>query len=404
MFSELICTAETITSQGSALVRVTNACELEGKKYFVKNACPGDILLCKVTSPEKNSAEIVKILEASPDRVQAVCHFCSAANEGCGGCPLMHIAYNAQVRLKTDLLKNILLHGGIKNLPDISVEESSPFEYRNRIELHKIIAHNANPAKKRIRKLESAKENKPEFGFMAEKSNNIIPVNDCVVCDPVIRNALREKTIQAPPDKDRFTIYGRNNLLLCESEKDFGKFKFLDKDIKVSAPVFFQSNGDLLEKLISDIIKTAEQANTKLPAGDFYCGVGTFGVFLQDCFLNLDLFDQNKNAVSIARENVRSKTASFYALNDTAWVKITGSKKTYGFVTVDPGRSGLSSVMCNWLCESKPAVLCYVSCNPSALSRDSALLLAASYKLVSLKFYDFYPQTAHIESLAVFML
>jgi 23S rRNA (uracil1939-C5)-methyltransferase len=72
----------------------------------------------------------------------------------------------------------------------------------------------------------------------------------------------------------------------------------------------------------------------------------------------------------------------------------------YGFAVADPPRQGLSRSMARWLAENGPPVLAYVSCEPSSLARDCRIL-ASGYKIEKLLFFDFYPQTAHIESLAV---
>jgi 23S rRNA (uracil1939-C5)-methyltransferase len=175
----------------------------------------------------------------------------------------------------------------------------------------------------------------------------------------------------------------------------------------MDAGVFFQSNGTLLELLIDDILTIAKDADKKLAAADFYSGVGTFAAFLQDDFQRIDLLESNKAALYLARENIKSKDAGFFGQNDTVWARNSGRyvKKPYGLVIADPGRQGISQAMLRFL-SANCEILCYVSCNPNALARDAALLLnqdgSAGLNLVSLSFYDFYPQTKHIESLAVF--
>ncbi|WP_411048811.1 hypothetical protein [Treponema primitia] len=71
-------------------------------------------------------------------------------------------------------------------------------------------------------------------------------------------------------------------------------------------------------------------------------------------------------------------------------------------MAADPPRQGLSPALRRTLAQKGPPVLAYVSCDPATLARDSGELLAGGYRLASLTGYDFYPQTAHIESLAVF--
>ncbi|GMO41149.1 MAG: 23S rRNA (uracil(1939)-C(5))-methyltransferase RlmD [Termitinemataceae bacterium] len=421
------CKAESIANDGSGIVSVVDDGAMQGRKYFVPSAAPDDFLLCKVTDEKKHRAEIVEIIEASNDRCPVFCKYCagysgtetggckSELTERCGACTLQHINYDAQIKHKLNLLYGILCRNNIKT--PIKTVPSQQIEYRNRIQLHSIV--NAVSEKRNLYKLDIAKNKKQNVGFMPQRGNNIIPIDDCPICSPIIRESLRNRTIKAPLDKDRFTIYGKDNLLLSESEKQTGIYNFCGKQIKVSANSFFQSNGGLLEELIKDITAIAETADRSLTCGDFYCGVGTFGVFLQDIFSNLVLFDQNKSALSIARENVRyvghknpcnedQCGAEFFAFDDDRFVKTFKSRnsvsaKRFGFAVADPARTGLSPLMCKWLCENKPKILCYVSCNPTALVRDAKQLLASSYKLQSITYYDFYPHTAHIETLSVFV-
>jgi 23S rRNA (uracil1939-C5)-methyltransferase len=173
----------------------------------------------------------------------------------------------------------------------------------------------------------------------------------------------------------------------------------------MDAGVFFQSNGTLLEALIGDLAEIAGAADASLPAADIYCGVGTFAVFLADRFSRIDLVEENKAALDLARENVRGGGHRFFALRDDRWVRREGGpgKKpvSRGFAVVDPPRQGLSRIMRQWLCEQGPPLLAYVSCDPATLARDSGELRAGGYGLSSLCFYDFYPQTSHIEVLAI---
>jgi 23S rRNA (uracil1939-C5)-methyltransferase len=78
--------------------------------------------------------------------------------------------------------------------------------------------------------------------------------------------------------------------------------------------------------------------------------------------------------------------------------------RQYDTIVIDPPRVGVSSSMRKWLCENGPPLLLYVSCDPASLARDSHdLINEGAYVLRELTLYDFYPQTAHIESLAVFV-
>jgi 23S rRNA (uracil1939-C5)-methyltransferase len=343
--------------------------------------------------------------------------------ERCGGCPLLGLDYEEQLRQKKEVLRQAFLRNGwsAAAIPAIKVIPSRPFEYRDRIQLRRVPpgAEPALPAgKSRIRALKLKQEPESVYGFMSSRSRaapakaapEIVPVKDCPVAAPVIRQALRSGGIVPPVDRDRFCVYGKDSTLLVEGRLSRGVVRIRGKDIKVDAGVFFQSNGTLLEPLIDEILHAAEDADKRLPAADLYCGVGTFGIFLRDFFDRLDLLEAEKDALRLARENVNLPGARFFGQNDDVWARnaekaVPAARGGYGFAVADPGRRGLCPAMSRFL-GANCGLLCYVSCNPNALARDAALLsspeVGPGLELISLSFYDFYPQTKHIESLAIF--
>jgi 23S rRNA (uracil1939-C5)-methyltransferase len=167
----------------------------------------------------------------------------------------------------------------------------------------------------------------------------------------------------------------------------------------------------MLERLIPALLAVAEKASPRLSAADFYCGVGTFAAFLRDRFRHLDLFEADRAALALARVNVPDRACGqtddggcrFFAGTDSLWARdfLRGEAGAYGFAALDPPRAGLSRPFRDRLAAKGPPVLAYVSCDPASLARDCRALCGGGYRLESLAFYDFYPQTPHIESLAV---
>jgi 23S rRNA (uracil1939-C5)-methyltransferase len=223
------------------------------------------------------------------------------------------------------------------------------------------------------------------------------------VAVPELREALREGRLEPPEGKNRFTVYGRGELLLREGPEGIGRVPLGGLEILMDSGAFFQANAVLLEALIPGIRAAAEQADPSLPMAEVYAGVGTFSAFLGEKFPRIDLVEANKAALCLARENVPGKENRFFAMTEDRWVGgLRRRKERYGFMALDPPRQGLSPALRTWLREAGPPVLAYVSCNPATLARDSAALSSGGYRIASLDYYDFYPQTAHVESLAVF--
>ncbi|GHV84463.1 putative RNA methyltransferase [Spirochaetia bacterium] len=413
----------------------------QGKRVFIPFTAPGDTVSARITEEHESwaRAELTGILEASPDRVSPQCpHYGK-----CGGCSLQHLSYSAQLRIKKQLLAEALIRPGeaphkkaappdftAPGVPAIEVIPSKsgdtpadtpatdtitdttpgPWQYRNRVSLHAIRANRG-----------------PRSGFKVNRSEKIIPLEDCPAADPAIRSVLPK--LRPPPGKDRFTLYGRNGIVLAEEGSSGpdplpsrGTTVLLNRNIQLEASVFFQSNAAGLESLIPRLRCIAERAAAmagktqtagkpppagKMPPGplmaDMYAGVGTFSLFLADFFPGgVDLLEENQKAISLAKINLEGKNTRFrfFPQRDEVWAK--RGLSSYAFAVADPPRQGLSPSLVRELCRRGPPVLAYVSCEVSSFVRDYRLL-TESYKLEELILFDFYPHTAHSECMGTFI-
>ena len=378
---------EKIAAGGSGLAWI------DGKTAFIEGSIPGETVICRVSEDRRTwfQAELLEILEPSPDRVQPVCALWGI----CGGCNVQHISYPAQLAAKKAILTEAFYRIGGFSPPEPFIIPSDPWEYRNRMQFHAVRQHK--------------KEEQTAWGLKARKKGDIIPVSDCPIADPGIRSVLQVQSADTkttsqliPPGKDRFSVYARKGLFLSEGAEKRGKTQILDRDLILDTRVFFQSNGAMLEKLITDLREIVKSADYSQPMADLYCGVGTYAAFLGERFPQIDLVEENKTALSLANENLRGKPASFYAQRSEQWAK-SGIPSHYGFIIADPPRQGFEPSLSRRLAAEGPPLLAYVSCDPATLARDSAILLKGGYELTELRLYDFYPQTAHIESLALFV-
>jgi 23S rRNA (uracil1939-C5)-methyltransferase len=230
-----------------------------------------------------------------------------------------------------------------------------------------------------------------------------VVLDDCPVAESGIRKALREGRLLPPQGRERFNVFSRQKTFLCEGMTEQGRVSVLDREIAMDVRVFFQSNAAMLELLIEDLMAAANTTNKTLPLADIYCGVGTFASFLGGEFSEIDLVEENETSLALAGENMpEGKKVNYYALTDTVWSKTQKKERAWGFIVLDPPRKGLSLAMREFLVKNGPDLAAYVSCDPATLARDSRFLLEGGYALKELTLYDFYPQTAHIESLAVF--
>ena len=403
----------------------------EGKKVFIPLSAPGDIVKAQITEEHGSwaKAEIREIYEFSPGRIKPACPYYGE----CGGCSLQHLSYEAQLEAKKAILIEALAKTPQRGKeqppythPAVSVIPSNPWEYRNRVSLH--AAYRAERAGKPVldrgktRYIHTRGDNSfPRCGFKAGKSDAVIPLDDCPAAESGIRNIL--PNLLPPPGKDRFTLYSLGGTLIAETGASVaengksrrqipnrGTIKLLNREITLEASSFFQSNAGTLEKLACCLRKTAEKAvcNAEKPGmiADLYAGVGTLSLFLADLFPpGIDLVEADSGAIELAKINLAKNQCQsacrFFPQKTELWVK-KRNLGSYGFIVADPPRQGLSPLLVQSLCQSGPPVFVYVSCEASTFARDYSAL-AQSYYPESLFLFDFYPQTAHIETMGVFI-
>lgn len=356
-----------------------------GKAVFVPFSTPQDRLAVKTVEEKKDffTAEIVRILEPSPQRVRPQC----PKYYECGGCNLMHIDHAAQLTLKKAVLEELFHKNSINPVPRVTITSGMDLAYRNRAQFH--FSESFQP------------------GFSARNSNRIVPLDNCPLLvepinmllaqnSPVFWQELQTK-IENPK---RFNVFSESSgKAYLEGFSDSINASVLGKNFSFDIRGFFQSNVEMLERLIE---QAAEGISGEL-AADLYSGVGIFAWFMKDAFDRIICVEQDQRAMSHAFRN-NGSLMDYSAGSVEAWLESRQAKRKFGHVLVDPPRTGLGKKVLSWLLESRPESIGYVSCNPVSLARDGAILIKECYQLDETVIFDFYPQTSHMESYARFIL
>lgn len=416
-----IVTAEKMVFGGECMAHCN------GKNVFVPYAIPGETLEVEITKSYRDydKARIVKVLTPSEKRVTPLCPLYGT----CGGCNMQHIDSEFQQTIRKDMLSDCFAREGIA-VPPVQVIAADATGYRCRIQLH-------------------------DGGFYAAKTNESIPIQQC----PVATSEINAYLAQVPPQErprgkcQLFAdsrVCGLKNagasaqnalgalekLIIAREQENTGALKVIGggkrpikdkvkkrfsgtvsseehraevlvagKHIQFDVRGFFQSNLAVLEKATAVICGGLEGHH----ALDMYSGAGTFSVFLADRFANLTLVEHNRDALVAAEQNLAVAGGicrhESYGMSGERWVaehapsciKRNGS---FDAVVIDPPRSGMERAVTDWLCTQHIRKVRSVSCDPATQARDIARLLKAGYVLKELYLLDFYPQTAHIESLA----
>ncbi|SFI54031.1 23S rRNA (uracil1939-C5)-methyltransferase [Treponema bryantii] len=387
--------------------------KIDGKNVFVPYTIPGEKLEIEITEQNKDydNAEIVKILEPSPHRIEPACRYYGK----CGGCNMMHIEPAYQKELRKGILTDIFRQNGIDIAEKTEIISGPDFNYRSRFQLN-------------------------DGGLSQRRSNVVIKIEECLCAENAVNDYLKntaEQPQKRPAGRSHLfgSSFSEEGLKIAQEEKKDNKPNITgggqkNKKLKikenhyfsgtVASPQntmtvnfgghklsfdvrgFFQSNLFVFEKvcrLITDL----------LPGGknilDMYSGCGSISTFLTEKYENVVLVEHNRDALVYAEQNLAGTKHMSYGLSGASFVKTCADTlPAFDACTIDPPRSGMEKEVCQWLCKSNIPLILSLSCDPATHARDCAKLISAGYELKQMYLLDFYPNTSHIESLAVLEL
>jgi 23S rRNA (uracil1939-C5)-methyltransferase len=333
----------------------------DGSVCFVEGALPGEFAEIEITEKKKDfsNAIAVKILEASKGRRNPPCKYYGK----CGGCNAQYAEFELQIELLKQIVLDLFSRIAKLNLPqNLEIHSGGEWGYRYRAQVF-------------------ATGKDILWGFQMQNSNIVVPIDKCLVLSQNLNEKLKENSTLK-----KFYLFDN------QSEKFLGKYIHADES------VFFQSNLELLPKLIDEVKKAANGGELLL---DIFCGVGLFSTFLQDKFEQIIAIEQNSRCGEFAEKNL-GKNCAFCAMSAEEWCEKNSGLLSEACVLIDPPRTGITNKLCDLLCKNKTRKLIYVSCNPATLARDTRKLLNAGYELANIQGFAFYPQTFHLEMMAVF--
>ena len=427
---------------------------------FVEGAVPGDIADVHVYRTKKKfkEARLVRLIEASPDRVEPVCsHFGT-----CGGCRWQHLSYEKQLFYKQRQVEEVLKRIGKIDDPQISpiLGSATPYHYRNRLDF--------SCSNKRWLSREEMAANMPMeedvIGFhVPGRFDKILDIKNCFLQNELsntIRNEIKRFSIengfrffdvieQEGFLRDvifRSTSTGEwmlivifkddlekeRNLLMNHLKQSFPQLTsllyiinpkrnatifdlpvnvFHGRDhiyeemeglkFKISAKSFYQTNSKQAYELYKIARTMANLQGTEL-VYDLYTGTGTIANFVARQAKKVIGIDNVPDAIEDAKENSRRngiENTAFFAgdLNKTLTNEFISEHGKPDIIITDPPRSGMHPEAVMKMAEYSPSKIVYISCNPSTQARDIELL-KDKYTVSTIQPVDMFPQTTHVEN------
>ncbi len=421
----------------------------EGYTLFVTGAVVGDVCDVKITKTNKTYgfACVENIIEKSPSRCKAECD----SYPLCGGCTLSELCYEKQLEIKANIVKNNLLKIGGLSEGDYISESIIPSPvikgYRNKAQYP--VAYSNGRA---------------YAGFYERNSHRVIECRDCMIQSEEMNNVLNicvkflnDYKISIYDEKSHkgivrsiYVRQGYESMMVCIVTNSDKPLKGADKLIEmlknsnvtsiiqnvntkktnvvlgdkcyllygeefiqqkigelifdVSPLSFYQVNSLQVKNLYDKAKEYADIKETDT-VFDLYCGVGTIGLYMADKAKKLIGVEIVEDAVKNARSNAEKNgitNSEFYAGDCGKIVRDLVNKcEKADVVIVDPPRKGCSEEVIDLLSEIKSDKIVYISCNSATLARDVALLKEKGYKLEKCTPVDMFPETCHIESVAL---
>lgn len=414
-----------------------------GMAIFVPYACPGEIVEAHVLSVKKGYAyaKLLKVITQSKIRSEAKCpHFYK-----CGGCDLQHIAYDSQLKMKTDSVKETLRRVGGVEVESIDIVNGKPYDCRNKLTLPFSISNG-----------------KVILGFYSERSHRVVEIRECplsawsskvisIVCDwandekltvydeKTGRGILRALSVRVVEGRFMFTlitttdkfkgidglldkltkeypncilylninskstnvVLGDKNILISGEERLRGEA--VGVKYSLSPMSFSQVNDEMRDALYTEVLSNIDEGAIVV---DAYSGAGVMSVLVSkkaskvygieivgEAVIDADITAKD-NGVSDKIKNIAGDCAV-----ELPKLLKTIRKTHVGLINLilDPPRKGCDDSVIDAVLKSLPDKIIYVSCNPATLSRDIKKL-SEKYNVEKVKLFDMFPNTKHVES------
>ena len=386
----------------------------DSRAVFVPFTLPGEVVELQIVQEGKKFArgKLMSVLESSPARIQPRCrHFGT-----CGGCHYQHIAYDAQLQAKFSILEDQLRRLGGFLTPSISGITASPdpWNYRNQMQFH--------PA--------------PEggLGFMDLEGKAVVPIQECHLPTEGINALWPQIDLGAETELTRITLredsFGELMLVLegidelgpelildlpvsvCYLKPDGSSltlagqdqltYQVLGRQLSLSPESFFQVNLGVAEKLVEYVLARLPQTPA-LNTLELYAGAGLFSLFLAERSHKLIAIESSPSACYDFANNLDAydNVRLYEGPVEEVLPALIDDLPSLDLVLLDPPRAGLHPKARESLEKLASEHIIYISCEPSTLARDLKHLCEAGYQLTDVHLFDMFPQTYHLETVAI---
>jgi tRNA/tmRNA/rRNA uracil-C5-methylase (TrmA/RlmC/RlmD family) len=399
-----------------------------GRVVFVRHALPGERVRARITDATATfaRAEAIEVLDASPARVKPPCPH--ARPGGCGGCDWQHATLPAQRQLKAEVIRGQLRRiAGLDRA--VTVEpvagDDGGLGWRTRVRF------SVGPA--------------GTAGLLAHRSHDVVEVGDCPIAHPLVRAAAvtrrqwaRARSVEVAvaaasgetavivtpgtaadlaatgiaDAADTVLGAGRHGRLTTLTGRGRLRQRAAGRSWRVSAGAFWQVHPGAADTLAAAVLGALGPRPGDV-ALDLYCGAGLFAGVLAAAVGpggSVIAVDADRAAVRDARHNLRDMPWARVHAGDAAGLLARGGWPPPSLAVLDPPRTGAPRQVIERLAvpPARPGDgrgralrrVAYVSCDPATLARDLSVFAGHGWRLESLRAFDIFPMTHHVECVA----
>ena len=375
--------------------------QVDGKPVYVFGGISGETVVAEVLRERRGyiAAQVVEVIEPSPDRVVAACGYFGA----CTGCQWQHIRYERQLEMKREIVVDALARVGGLDGVDVGPTVASPEElgYRNHARFTV-----SRPA---------SGEREGRLGFVHRELRRHVDVEECLIMAPWINSALAALQGHAAETTQLSLRYGINTgswmlqpafheagVPMASGQKHYTE-ELGGHTFRVASPSFFQVNTHQAERVATMVIDALALTGTETVV-DAYAGVGTFAVLIAGRAGRVVAVEESASAMADARVNAEGIANVELRQAKTEDVLMELAEDGIDAVVLDPPRAGCAPGTLEALVARPPRRIVYVSCDPETLARDLAVLAAGPFRIESVVPVDMFPQTHHVECVATLTL
>jgi 23S rRNA (uracil1939-C5)-methyltransferase len=434
---ELELTIDRLAHGGAGVARA------EGYVVFVRGAVPGDRVRARITKSKRSfgEADVVELLDPSPERVEPLAPH--------PGAPWQVLPYERQLSEKEDQVRDALARlGGFDEPPvDAIVPAVEPLHYRNKLEYSfgtdetgELVLGFHRPgrfdliddvpldilASERVDELRTAVmawcreegldawDRRGQLGLLrnlvVREGRRTGQLQARVVTSPGVTFAVDGLAAATPADSFLWTRAAGVGETTRGGDNEIVKGSaYLEEELsglrlRISPDAFFQTNTEMAERLYGTAAELAGLTGRERVL-DLFCGIGTIALVLALDAGEVWGLEIVEEAVADAIENARLNgvdNARFFAGDvRLAMRPLLEQSGKPDVVVVDPPRAGLSQKIVRRVLESQARRIVYVSCNPTTLAPNARQIVDAGYELKTVRPVDMFPQTPHIECVAL---